>query len=71
MSTADTFLTDEEVARLTARKIKVKQIEVLRRMGIPFFINACGRPVVTRAAIHGLDGKSVHAPAWMPRTATV
>ena len=71
MNTTDTFLTDEELVRLTARKVKNKQIESLRRMGIPFFINACGRPIVARTAINGLGDKSVHHPAWMPRSVVV
>lgn len=31
------FLTQEELVELTGRKIKSKQIEVLRRMGLPFW----------------------------------
>lgn len=68
MNEADTFLTDEEVRRLTARKLKTKQIESLRRMGIPFFVNAIGRPVVTRVAVIGGNFKSQEfAPAWTPK----
>lgn len=61
------FLEPGEVAELTGRKIKSKQIEILRRMGIPFFVNACGKPVVTRNAIEGR--KDAPAPRkWeMPR----
>jgi Domain of unknown function (DUF4224) len=47
------FLTSEELAILTGRKLKSYQIEALRRMGIPFFVNAIGRPVVARSAIEG------------------
>lgn len=48
-----TFLPSEEIAELTGCKIKSKQIETLRKMGLPFWINALGRPVVARAAIEG------------------
>ncbi|MDN7506637.1 DUF4224 domain-containing protein [Burkholderia orbicola] len=47
------FLSPVELVVLTGRKIKSKQVEVLRRMGLPFFINACGRAVVARAAVEG------------------
>jgi len=47
------FLTKEELAILTGRRIKSKQIEALRRMGLPFQVNACGHPVVAVATIEG------------------
>lgn len=47
------FLTLEEIAVLTGRKQKSKQIEALRHMLIPFFVNACGQPVVARVAVEG------------------
>lgn len=47
------FLTPEEVAELTGRKLKNKQILALAKMGIPYFVNAAGRPIVTRAVIEG------------------
>ncbi len=49
-----TFLMADDVATLTGRKIKSKQIEALRRMGLPFWINATGKPIVTRSAVEGL-----------------
>lgn len=49
----DMFLTKEEVAILTGRKFKSKQIEALRMMRLPFWVNAIGSPVVARAAIEG------------------
>lgn len=68
MNEADTFLTDEEVRRLTARKLKTKQIESLRRMGIPFFVNAIGRPVVTRVAVIGGNSRPQEfVSAWTPK----
>ena len=65
LAEADRFLATADIAALTGRKWPSKQIETLRTMNIPFFVNALGRPVVTVAAIEG--GK---APApkklWSP-----
>lgn len=62
---ADMFLNQEEFATLTGRKMKSKQIEALRRMGLPFHVNAVGKPVVARAAIEGRAADMVPAtPAW-------
>jgi hypothetical protein len=48
-----TFLTQSEVSELTGRKVRSKQIEALRQMGIAFWVNPVGRAVVTRSAIEG------------------
>ncbi|WP_423378171.1 DUF4224 domain-containing protein [Burkholderia sp. LMG 32019] len=63
------FLSPLELAVLTGRKIKSKQVEALRRMGVPFFVNACGRAVVARSAIEGRSSASVRSesgarPGW-------
>lgn len=59
------FLTQDELVALTGRKIKSKQIEVLRRMALPFWVNACGKPVVPVTAIEG--GKEPPTkPTWQP-----
>jgi hypothetical protein len=50
---SSTFLTREEVAELTGRKRKSLQIEALRHMKIPFFVNPIGTPVVARVAVEG------------------
>lgn len=47
------FLQADDVATLTGRKTKSKQIEALQRMRIPFWVNAIGKPVVARTAIEG------------------
>lgn len=61
------FLTRDEVAILTGRKIKSKQIEQLRTMALPFWVNAVGIPIVARSTI---EGKTRSAPAkeqkWTP-----
>lgn len=63
------FLTKDEMAILTGRKLKGHQIEALRKMGIPFFVNAIGHPIVARTAIEG-GGKAAPKPPkreWEPR----
>lgn len=62
------FLTQEELVELTGRKIKSKQIEVLRRMGLPFWVNALNAPVVPRVAIEGRPTAVAPAPKepWVP-----
>lgn len=61
------FLTADDLAELTGRKIKSKQIEALRRMGLPFHVNAAGKPVVPVAAIEGRKQvAAAAAPAWQP-----
>lgn len=57
------FLTPDELTELTGRKIKSKQIEALRRMGLPFHVNASGKPVVPAAAI---EGRKQTAPESKP-----
>lgn len=52
------FLSKDDVATLTGRKIRSKQIEALRKMGLPFWVNAVGVPVVPRSAIDGRPAKT-------------
>jgi len=64
------FLSTHELVELTGRKVKAKQIDALRRMGVAFFVNALGRPVVARAAVEGKLAASrerTAQPAWQPR----
>lgn len=60
------FLSREELADLTGRKNKGLQINSLRKMGIPFFVNACGHPVVTRVAVEGRSDSMQIKPSWSP-----
>jgi hypothetical protein len=63
----DTFLTAEAVAKLTGRRRKSKQVEQLRQMGLPFWVNAIGEPVVTVAAVEGRK-EAPREKTWvMPR----
>jgi hypothetical protein len=62
------FLEPVEISTLTGRKLKRLQIEALRKMGIPFFINAIGHPVVARAAVDGTRGPAPEPrKAWSPK----
>lgn len=51
MSTA--FLTKEDLIVLTGKCWKSKQIAALRKMGLPFFVNSCGKPIVSVAVVEG------------------
>ncbi|MGJ9420435.1 DUF4224 domain-containing protein [Massilia sp. CMS3.1] len=63
----DTFLTTDAVVRLTGRRRKSKQVEQLRQMGLPFWVNAIGEPVVTVAAVEGRK-EAPREKVWvMPR----
>lgn len=60
------FLNDDELVKLTGRKMKTKQIEALRKMGIPFFVNAIGQPVVAATAVTGGTGPAEQKKKWVP-----
>ena len=61
------FLAVDELVVLTGRKVKSKQIEALRRMGIPFLVNASGRPVVTRSVVEGRRPDVTVRTGWRPK----
>lgn len=61
----NTFLDEDEIASLTGRKMKSRQIAALRQMGIPFYVNATGHAVVTRSAVEGRKEEAPKAP-WVP-----
>lgn len=60
------FLTEAELRDLTGRKLKSRQVEALAKMGVPYLINAAGRPVVCRAHLEGRAAAPSEAPAWKP-----
>lgn len=61
------FLTKEEVAELTGLKIKRRQVEQLRKMGLPFWLNAANAPIVPRSAIEGkVPSVPEVKPQWIP-----
>jgi hypothetical protein len=65
---AAVFLDKDDIVALTNRKAKGKQIDILRRMGIPFFVNSTGHPVVTRSAVEGKpEAEQPVKRAWVPK----
>lgn len=65
MSNQTMFLEPEEIAMLTGRKFKSRQIDALRRMGVAFFVNATGHAVVTRTAIEGKAKTTALKKEWV------
>lgn len=65
---SNTFLAADEVSELTGRRAHKLQIETLRKQGVPFWLNAAGKPVVPRSAIEGKPGATARPPkkAWIP-----
>ena len=62
------FLTSEELKTLTSYANKSKQVAELRRMGIAFWVNAAGHPIVAKAFFEG--GKATPPPkTWEPEWA--
>ncbi len=61
------FFERDELATLTGRKLKRHQIDALRRMGITFFANATGHPIVTRAAVEGKPDLTPPKRTWAPK----
>jgi hypothetical protein len=61
------FLDDDDVRKLTGKKLKAGQVDVLRRMGILFYINASGWPVVPKSAVDPQINK-INQPdqPWVP-----
>jgi hypothetical protein len=79
---SDLFLTEEEVNELTGigsgrteyiggqhvKRTKLqRQVDQLRQMGIPFHVNARGRPIVARAYFTGQKTEAPPRPKWHPR----
>jgi len=61
------FLEPAELRILTGRAQKARQVEQLRRMGIPFHVNASGHPIVARAVIEGNSSQAAPPkPTWEP-----
>lgn len=60
------FLTSQDLSELTGRKTKSKQIEALRKMGLPFWINAIGKPVVASATVNGRR-EAPEEKTWSPQ----
>jgi hypothetical protein len=63
------FLTAEEVAQLTGYRRRSKQVEALRQMGIPFFVNLLGHPIVPRSVVEGRANQPPPRQKWHPKAA--
>ncbi|SCX92302.1 protein of unknown function [Nitrosospira sp. Nl5] len=61
------FLTPDEIAKLTGRKVRRLQVEQLRTMGIPFYVNAVGRPVVVRSILESKKEPAQPRERWQPK----
>ncbi len=59
------FLEPDELIALTGWRRKSSQIAQLKKMGIPFFVNASGHPVVACTAIEGQKAKA-EPKKWVP-----
>jgi hypothetical protein len=59
---SNTFLNRDEMKDLTGRSYVRLQIAALTKMGIPFFVNDVGRPVVARSAVEGRAAAPAPAP---------
>ena len=71
------FLSPDEVAELTGIKrgrdgLSRNEIQVnqLKNMGIAFFVNASGRPIITKSAIEGTPQIIAKKLAWQPKVLT-
>lgn len=71
-----TFLTAEDMAELTGirqgksgKTREQRQVDTLRKMKIPHYVNAVGRPIVARAVIEGIGPVPAPAMVWEPRLA--
>ena len=63
------FLTDLEVCELTGYRQPSKQVAMLRKQGIPFFVNASGYPKVARAIIERSAPQGKPVKGWAPKWA--
>jgi hypothetical protein len=60
------FLEPDQVVTLTGRRQKSAQITQLRKMGVVFFVNASGHPIIAEAAIEGRKQQAKQPQAWSP-----
>lgn len=71
---SQTFLAPAEISELTGvltgkdKKTREQlQVEALKKMKIPHYVNARGRPIVARAIIEGGSAKAPDKPTpWQP-----
>lgn len=63
---SEVFLSDYDMFLLTGYKNKARQVQQLRKMGIAFFVNACGHPRVPKAVIEGQKDRQPQEKKWVP-----
>ena len=63
MSEYDTFLTVDEVCRVTGYKRHAEQRNHLRHVGIQFVVSRLGEPLVLRKAFEAMMGVAPEADA--------
>jgi hypothetical protein len=61
-----TFLDRDDTAILTGRKTRQGQIDQLRKMGLPFWVNASGWPVVPASCF--MAAHDAAQKTWTPAT---
>lgn len=61
------FLNKDELIDLTGCRWKSRQITQLRKMGIPFYVNASGHPVVAASVIEGKKKVEPLTQKWTPK----
>lgn len=68
------FLSPDDVSELTgitqgkAGKTRFElQIAALKKMKVPHYVNAAGRPVIAKAVIEGGAQPEIRQPTWEPR----
>lgn len=61
------FLEDDELVRLTGRRIKSLQIAWLKQEAIPFRVSATAHPVVVRTVVEGKRAEPQAQNGWTPR----
>jgi hypothetical protein len=61
------FLDEADLVRLTGRPQKSRQISALRKMGIPFYVNDVGKPVVACTVVEGKKSTEAPRKKWEPK----
>lgn len=62
-------LTRDEIAELARTPQRKRQLTFLRTNGIRHYVDAHGWPVVTWAAVEGVQETEQDRPAWKPNKA--
>lgn len=63
---SEVFLSDYDMFLLTGYKTRSRQVEQLRKMGMAFFVNGSGKPLVAKAVIEGRNDPAPQVKKWEP-----